>query len=89
MIENNELTDGLIITKQFRTANDFSLYIETRVVENRTGYMESVIQYCNEAGIELEGISKLVSSSLKEKIRVEAEEANLLKPRGGKGKLPL
>jgi hypothetical protein len=87
MTESTELTDGLIITKKFRTATEFSLYIENRVLETKSGYMDSVIAYCAETDINIESIGKLITSSLKEKIRAEAEEQNFMKPRGGK--LPL
>jgi hypothetical protein len=82
----NDLTDGLVITKRFRTATEFSLYIENRVLETKTGYMDSIIAYCTEADINIESIGKLVNTSLKEKIRCEAEEQNYMKPRA---KLPI
>jgi hypothetical protein len=41
--------------------------------------MDAVISYCKEMDIEIESISKLVNQSLKDKIRVEAEDANFLK----------
>lgn len=81
-----ELTDGLVITKRFKTATEFSLYIENKVLETKIGYMDSVIQYCQDADINIENIAKLINTSLKEKIRCEAEEQNYMKPRA---KLPL
>ena len=80
------LTDSLIITKKFRSPNEFSLYIEEKVLRERIGYMDAVIQYCEEIDIEIESISKLINQSLKDKIQNEAEENNFMKPRG---KLPL
>lgn len=80
------LTDSLIITKKFRSPNEFSLYIEERVLKERIGYMDAVIQYCEEIDIDIESISKLINQSLKDKIQNEAEENNFMKPRG---KLPL
>ena len=82
----NELTDGLVITKRFKTATEFSLYIENKVLDTKISYMDCVIQYCQDADINIENIAKLINSSLKEKIRCEAEEQNYIKPRG---KLPL
>ena len=84
MTEN--LTDTLIITKKFRNANEFIIYIETQVLENKSGYMDCIISYCAEADIDIESIGKLITTSLKEKIRCEAEEFNYMKPRG---KLPI
>jgi len=81
-----ELTDSIIITKRFRSPNEFSLYIEEKVQLEHLGYMDAVIQYCNEIDIDVEAIAKLINQTLKEKIQIEAEENNYLKKRG---KLPL
>ena len=80
------LTDTLIITKKFRSPNEFSLYIEERVAKEKLGYMDAVIQYCGEVDIDVESISKLINQSLKDKIQIEAEDGNYFKKRG---KLPL
>lgn len=80
------LTDTLIITKKFRSPNEFSLYIEERVIKEKIGYMDAIIEYCSEVDIDIESISKLVNQSLKDKIQIEAEENNFMKKRG---KLPL
>ena len=55
------LTDTLVITKKFRSPNEFSLYIEERVVKEKIGYMDAVIQYCGEVDIDVEAISKLIN----------------------------
>jgi Phage late-transcription coactivator len=80
------LTDSLIITKKFRSPNEFSLYIEEKVTKEQIGYMDAIIQYCEEIDIDIESISKLVNQSLKDKVQNEAEEQNYIKRRG---KLPL
>jgi hypothetical protein len=80
------LTDSLIITKKFRSPNEFSLHIEERVFREKIGYMDAVIQYCTEVDIDIESISKLINQSLKDRIQTEAEDQNYLKKRG---KLPL
>lgn len=86
MNEKQELTDAAIITKRFRSPNEFSLHIEERVVRERIGYMDAVIQYCTEIDIDIESVAGLINQSLKDKIRVEAEENNYIRK---KGKLPL
>lgn len=88
---NNELepyilTDSLVITKKFRSPNEFSLYIEERVAKESIGYMDAIIQYCGEVDIDIESISKLINQSLKDRVQLEAEEGNYFKKRG---KLPL
>ena len=80
------LTDGLVITKRFRSSNEFSLYIEEKVISEKIGYMDAVIHYCEEIDIDIESIAKLINQSLKDKIQIEAEDQNYM--RSG-GKLPL
>ena len=78
--------DQMFITKRFRSSSEFSLYIEERVVKERLGYMDAIIDYCTTNDVEIDNIGSLVTPSLKEKIQLEAEEANMMKPRG---KLPI
>jgi hypothetical protein len=82
-----EITDQFIISKKFNTANEFSLYIEELVMLKKLSYMDAVIEYCEQADIDVESIKSLVNKSLKEKIQAEAEERNYFKPKAGK--LPL
>ena len=82
----NEINDTLVITKKFRSPNEFSLYIEEKVNKEKIGYMDAIINYCSEIDIEIESISKLINQSLKDKIRLEAEEFNYIKKQA---KLPL
>jgi hypothetical protein len=81
-----EFNDSILITKRFRSPTEFSLYIEERVVRERIGYMDAIIDYCTTNDVEIDNIGNLVTISLKQKIQVEAEEANMLKP---KGRLPV
>ena len=81
-----ELTDSIVITKRFRSPAEFSLYIEDKVIKDKVGYMDAIINYCNEMDIEIDNIGPLVNQSLKDKLQLEAEDANLMKKRG---KLPL
>lgn len=83
MIEDfKTITDALIITKKFRTSNDFSIYIDEYVSSKKITYMEAIITYCTEMDIDVESIGSLINQKLKEKIQVEAEQANLMRPRG-------
>lgn len=76
------ITDALIITKKFRTSNDFSIYIDECVMKRKISYMDAIISYCTEMDIDVESIGSLINQKLREKIQVEAEHANLMKPRG-------
>ena len=82
----DEINDSMILTKRFRSPVEFSLYIEERVLKERIGYIDVIIDYCNNYDLDIESVSKLITKSLKEKIQIEAEESNLMKPRG---RLPL
>lgn len=77
-----QLTDALVITKRFRSPNEFAIYIDELVVRTKFTYMEAVINYCNEMDIEVDSIGSLINQKLKEKIQIEAEQANMMKPRG-------
>ena len=65
-------------------SKEFSLTIEGIVKEKRITYMDAVVWYCDENGLDTSQISSLVSKSLKEKIQVEATNKNMLKmPKSG------
>lgn len=76
------LTDALVITKRFRSPNEFSMFIDEVVSRTKISYMEAIISYCNEVDIDIDSVGSLVNQKLREKIQVEAEQANLMKPRG-------
>ncbi len=69
-------------------SKEFSLTIENIVKEKKISHMDAVIWYCEQNNIEIETTSRLISKSLKEKIQVEAMNANMLKVEKG-GKLPI
>ena len=79
-------TDSFIITKKFRSSNEFSLHIEDKVQKEKLSYMDAIIAYCNEVDIDVESVANLVNQSLKEKIQIEAEDNNYMKKRA---KLPI
>ena len=66
----------------------FSLNIESLVKKKNVSYMDAIILYCETTGLEIELASKLISGSLKSKIKIEAEELHFL-PRSNTNKLPV
>ena len=61
-------------------SKEFSLIIEGVVKEKRPiTYMDAILWYCEQNQIEVESVGRLISKALKEKIQVEAANANLLK----------
>lgn len=77
-----DLTDALVITKRFRSPNEFSIFIDEMVNKTKVSYMDAVINYCNEMEIDIESIGPLINQKLRDKIQMEAEQANMIKPRG-------
>ena len=61
------------------TSKEFSLKIENIVKEKQISYMDAVLWYCKENGIDERTISNLKSTSLKEKIKLEATNLKMLK----------
>lgn len=67
---------------------DFSMKIEDLVWMKDITYMEAIILYCEETGFEIEVAAKMISGTLKSKIKSEAEGLNFL-PKSNTAKLPL
>ncbi len=57
---------------------EFSKTVERHVTKNECGYIEAVVEVCNELEIEPALGAKYLPTPIKEKIRVEGEEINLL-----------
>lgn len=76
------LSDEFAITKKFRNANDFSLFIEEKARGSKLNYLDIVLDYCKENDIDPESLKSLINQQLKDKIRIDAEESNLMKRRG-------
>lgn len=66
----------------------FSLAIETIAKNKQMPYMDAIIQYCTDSGLEIEVAAKLISGALKSKIKIEAEELHFL-PKSNTTKLPI
>jgi hypothetical protein len=78
-LENVALTVTYLITREFTTPTQFSIHIEKEAIRRKIGCMEALLEYCEENDIDAGAMHGLISSSLKEKIRAEAENMNLLK----------
>jgi len=66
----------------------FSYKIEQIVYEKNVSYIDAIILYCEETGFEVELAAKLISESLKSKVKMEAEDLHFL-PKSNTAKLPL
>jgi len=89
MKENKgEDIDNLIESK-FYCSRKFSEEIENIVKTNKDmKYIDAIVFFCGENNIDVESIPKLMSKPLKEKLKCEAIDLNLLK-RTSYGKLPV
>lgn len=66
----------------------FSYQIEKIVKDKSVSYIDAIVLYCEETGFEVELAAKMISGSLKSKIKIEAESLHFL-PRSNTNKLPL
>lgn len=62
----------------------FSLTIEGMVSNTDYNYIEAIVQYCKETGLEIEVAASLITSNLKAKIHEDASSLNLLKDKGNR-----
>ena len=58
---------------------DMNLKIEEVVQKTDISYMDAVLEYAMNAGIEPEAIGKMLNQSIKDKIEVETQELHMLK----------
>ena len=65
----------------FLTKKRFSKMIENTVRNNKLSYMDAVVYLCDDNSIELEDVKKFLSTTIKERIEVEAMNLNYL-PKG-------
>ena len=62
-----------LIEDKFMTAMRFSAEVEGLVKEDAMSYIDAIIHYCDLNDIELETVPKLISKSLKEKLKCAME----------------
>jgi len=68
-----------------RFAQEIEALVQTHGDMN---YIDAIVYFCEQNGIDVESVPKLISKPLKEKIKYEAMELNFLK-RSSRAKLPL
>jgi len=73
-----KVSDAYVITKQFHTPTEFSQFIEKQAITSGHNYMDCLIEFCQRNDIDIESVGKLITRSLKEKVRVEATARNML-----------
>ena len=68
-----------VFEENFMTAAKFSVEIEKIVKDSSLNYIEAVVQFCEDKNIEMDGIGKLISKPLKEKLKFDAQRLNYMK----------
>jgi hypothetical protein len=58
------------------------------VKETRLTYIDAIVHYCEQRELEVEVAAKMITGSLKSKIKIEAENLHFL-PKSNTAKLPL
>ena len=92
-IEDMEITEKdkqleQVIEDKFITATKFSLEIENLVAKEKCNYIDGIVLYCENNGIEIESVTKLISKPVKERLKYDAINLNFMK-KISRGKLPV
>jgi putative aminopeptidase FrvX len=62
----------------------FAFAIDSLVANTDYNYIEAIIEYCKQSGLEIEMAAKLINKTLKKKIESDAMDNNLLKVKNSK-----
>ena len=88
----NKSKDALneVLNDKFMTSSKFSMEIENLVKESNghLNYIEAVLTFCEENEIEFESVPKLLSKTLKEKLKYDAQRLAFMK-RSSRARLPV
>ena len=78
-----------LLENKFYCSRKFVEEIESIALQNKDmKYLDAIVLFCEKNNVDIESVPKLISKPLKEKIKGEAMELNLLK-RTSHAKLPL
>jgi hypothetical protein len=64
--------------------NTFALLIEALVLKTKVGYVDAIVDYCAETGLEIEVAATLVNQNLKSKIESDAADRNMFKEKSAR-----
>ena len=62
----------------------FAKAIESLVANTDYNYIEAIIEYCKNTGLEIEVAATLINTNLKSKIELDAMSNNMLKVKGSR-----
>ena len=61
-----------------KSTKEFCGEIERYAKDFKLSYIEAIVDYCEDNDLDVESVSKMVSSNMKEKIQYEAENLNMM-----------
>jgi hypothetical protein len=62
----------------------FAKAIDSLVARTDYNYIEAIVEYCKETGLEIEVAATLINQNLKAKIENDAMDNNMLKEKGSR-----
>lgn len=75
-----------MLETKFLTETSFQLQIEQCVIDKKITHLEAVLLFCEENDVEYESLKKIITSNLKDKIKLDAQEVGLMRK---ESKLPI
>ena len=89
MPQSTEDSINKLIENKFYSSKKFAEEIEKISHDNKgMSYIDAIVFFCEKNSVDIESVPKLMSKPLKEKLKCEAMELNLLK-KTSHAKLPL
>jgi hypothetical protein len=71
--------NGIVLDNTiFKTATDFSQFVETTAAKQGLTLTQVILDYCENKDVDYLDVAKLLSQTLKDKIAFEMQEAGLL-----------
>lgn len=62
----------------------FAFAIDSMVANSDYSYIEAIVEYCKQTGLEVEVAASLINTSLKKRIESDAMNRNMLKVKSAK-----
>lgn len=71
--------DGIVLDNTiFKTATDFSQFVETTAAKQGSTLTQVILDYCENKEVDYLDVAKLLSPTLKDKLAFEMQQAGLL-----------
>lgn len=87
MADSKEVREA--IRDNFLTKEKFADDVEHLVLDTGMNYIDAIVEYCEQNGLDVESVGKLVSKPLREKLRFDASQLNYLKGSSNESKARL